>query len=367
MIQRLSMSILFLVAQLAYCGILMAAPQVHFDVSRTVACQVIPEETQKLEQPGELLVQARVSVSLLVYRGEAEDIDECLYQFGSATSSIQIVDYRPRTTMDSSVTGNIRVQQSEDRSSQLNLNVTGGFELVQAGGGGSQSKAARSAVEYELLPPREMVAAAGTTGRGRGVYFKLRRTDRVSLEGSRDFLIKMRVPIEWRGGSFRAYCQAVQRTQRGTEIIGTGSYVIPLYLAGDSEAKRRAEILSHSEQRLYAIASKNQREVQRRSRPTIAHELAFVEPRIPAKWLQQVLEQPLPTGRRLGFESRLPSELQASIDEYRTARRSLTQLRSDGESRPRDIVADSRWAVPTTESSDARSLVQADGWRSRPE
>jgi hypothetical protein len=306
-------------------------------------------------------------VSLLASGGAAEHIDECLYRFEGAASMMQVVDYLPRTTMDTSVAGNIRVQRSEEKSNQINLSVDGGWEWIHATAGGSQGEAARSALEFELAPPQEMVAAVGTIGRGTGVYFKLRRTPQVSLEGSRDFLITLRVPMAWRGGYFRAYCQAVRRTHRGVEVIGGGSFLLPLYLAGDLEGKQLAEHLSNSEQRLYAVARKNQREVQRRSHPTIAHELSLVDPKIPNTWFQQVLEYPASSSSGLAFEARLPPDLQASIGEYRMAQRRLTQLRAIVTAKP---IAAPDFANPrsiASESSDDQAVAHADAWRARRE
>jgi hypothetical protein len=328
---------------------------------------VLSDEPQMI-QPGEKMIQARVTVSLLAYGGAAEYIDECLYRFESASNMMQVVDYLPRTTMDTSLAGNIRVQRSKENSSQINLGVDGGFELIHANAGGSLGQAARSALEYELAPPQEMVAAVGTIGRGTGVYFKLRRTPQVSLEGSRDFMISLRVPMSWRGGYFRAYCQAVQRTHRGVEVVGAGTFLLPLYLAGDFEAKQLAENLSNSEQRLYAVARKNQREVERRSHPTIAHELALVDPKIPHTWFQQVLEYHPSSGSGLSFEARLPSDLQASIDQYRTAGRRLMQLRATVTAKPVASLANTDPSVAATaESGDDQAIAQADAWRARSE
>lgn len=102
---------------------------------------------------------------------------------------------------------------------------------------------------------------------------------------------------------------------------------MPLYLENDVIARRRAENFSDAEQRLVARARQHQRTIQRRSLPTIAHELSLVDPKIPAAWLDQVVAHYSPTGTRLSFERRLPVEIQVAIDEYRDARLRLTQLR----------------------------------------
>lgn len=341
------------------------AQQVHFDVSRTVACQSLHTDgasTADLARPGRKLVQARVSVSVLAHRGEAKDITECLYRFDNASSTTQVVDYLPRTTMDTNVAGNIQVQQSTEAADQVNLSVSAGFESIRANGGGSKSDSTRAAFEYELIPPQEMVAAVGTTGRGTGVYFKLRRTPQISLEGSREFLITLRVPNDWRGGYFRATCKAVRQTNRGETVLGASTFVVPLYLADDVIARRLAENFSDAEQQLYTSARKHQHDVLRRSLPTIAHELSLVDPKIPATWLQQVVSHHSVTDTKLGFERRLPTEVQAAIANYREARLGLTSLRKETVA-----AASPRLHQQQGVRSDADVYVRADAWRARAE
>lgn len=324
-----------------------AETRVQFDVNRIVACRNVTAVEFARANSDEKLIQARLQVSALVYRGQAEDISECLYRFENPTDTlqpagtVQVVDYLPRTTMDSSVAGNIRVQRSNEGNKQLSLNVGGSVELAHGSLGASRSKTTRSALEYELLPPQDMVAAVGTTGRGTGVYYKLRRTAQVSLEGSRDFVITLRVPVNWRGGQLRAVCQALRRSGDVAQTIGSGAFVIPLYLHGDAAAKQHAQALSDAENRLYALANQHGEEIRRRSQPTIAHELALADPRIPHTWLYEVLQGGAGNGRRFSFERHLPKSLQQAISEYRAAKRQLSALvwQAPPESGKFDVVA----------------------------
>ena len=337
----------------------VVAQQVYFDVSRTVVCTEIGDSSSPLHpiERGQKLVQARVSVSLLAYRGEAEAITECLYQFESGTNTTQMIDYLPRTTMDTNVAGNIQVQKSSEVSDQVNLSVSAGIDSIRANGGGAKSDSSRAAFSYELIPPQEMVAAVGTIGRGTGVYFKLRRTPQISLEGSREFLITLQVPVDWRGGYFRATCQAVRRSNRNASVLGSRTFIVPIYLAGDSIARRLAEDFADAEQLLYASARKHQHDVHRRSLPTIAHELSLVDPKIPTNWLDQVVAHPSVATAELGFERRLPTEIVAAIDGYREARRALVTLRTDG-SASTPPSRQTRAAVEL--GGDAAAFVRAD-------
>ena len=304
----------------------------QFDVSRIVACRDVTTDEFAQANSDEKLIQASLQVSALVFRGRAEDISECLYRFENPTdtlqpaSVVQVVDYLPRTTMDSPVAGNIRVQRSNEGNKQLSLNTGGNVELAHGSLGASRSKSTRSALEYELLPPHEMVAAVGTTGRGTGVYFKLRHTPQSSLEGSRDFVITLRVPTNWRGGYLRATCQAMWRSGNSAHTIGSGAFVVPLYLDGDADAKRLAQALADAENRLYGLAIQHEEEIKRRSQPTIVHELALADPRIPLTWLYDVLQSAAGDNQHFSFERHLPKSLQQAINEYRATKQQLSSF-----------------------------------------
>ncbi len=344
-----------------------AETRVQFDASRIVACRDVTTEEFAEGNADEKLVQAHLQVSVLVFQGQAEAVTECLYRFETAAdarhpaSAAQVVDYLPKNTMDSILAGNIRVQRNDETSKQLDVNLGGSIDFAHGNLGGSRTKSTRAAIQYELLPPQEMVAAVGTTGRGTGVYFKLRGTPQISLEGSRDFLITLRVPADWRGGYLRAACQAMHRSSNWAGTVGSGAFVIPLYLDGDAEAKQHAEDLSDAENRLYALASQHGQEIRRRSQPTIAHELSLADPRIPDSWLYDVLQNDVGKGRHFSFERHLPQSLQEAISDYRVARRRLNSLAS----RPREPNHAGAENVSLPPQDMDLPLASNGGWTSR--
>ena len=66
-------------------------------------------------------------------------------------------------------------------------------------GGDDQIKNSDS-TQYQKRAPQQAMIAAGTTDRGRGVYFKFRWTADQVLEGEKRFRWTVAVPESWRGG-----------------------------------------------------------------------------------------------------------------------------------------------------------------------
>ena len=70
-----------------------------------------------------------------------------------------------------------------------------------------------SHIRYELKPPMEVMLVAGTVQRGTGVYFRLLPSRGSAWEGSREFVIVMRVPRHWRADMMYLRCEAQQDDQ----------------------------------------------------------------------------------------------------------------------------------------------------------
>ena len=315
-----------------------AAPPVavSFDVSPTAGCTEVTSPEFARDNPGEKLIRATLQVSALVTRGRAEDVTECLYHFYGPQQQFVVHDYLPKTTLVSDVVGNIKVQQGQDESQNVELSVGGEYEgLIHGNLGGGGNHHQSHSVHYELLPPREMLSAAGTTGRGTGVYFKLKPTPQTSLEGSHDFVLELRVPSAWRADYLRLSCQA--QTRSG-QACGQASFLIPLYTQRDAIAKSLATQLSDNERRLLATAAQHQQAVRRASLPTVAHELSLRQPQIPEDWTWRLLRMPA-TAAPENFEARLPEPVQSAATRYRRAKRAVADLAVAASTNTRVTVA----------------------------
>lgn len=299
------------------------AARVQFDVSPAVGCSTIDDEQFSAAVLDERLVSCTLQVSALITDGKTDDIAELLYEAVAPEQRMVVHDYAPRTTLATDVVGNINVQKANSDGKRASIGLNGTFQsIIRADASGGAESSESTSKNYEVLPPQELIAAAGTANRGRGVYFKLKPSAQTSLEGAREFQLILRVPNDWRGDYLRVSCRA--RTARG-ENAGQASFLVPLYDQDDLQAKRLAINLNRRERELLTITASYRGQVDRMRKPTVMHELALARPEIPANWLVQVLAANAgsPT---LPFEKRLPPAVQSAITKYRRALHHLTAL-----------------------------------------
>lgn len=241
---------------LASSPALAGPPRVQFDVATVVACRDVTAPEFAAAFPSEKLMQATFNISSLVRRGQAGDLAEFFYRIDSPAGTLRIVDHLPRQELASPYVGPIAVEKKEDSSRKLGGLVTGHYppfsnaELnAQLGSSSGQS------VRFEMLPPKELLAASGTLNRERGVYFKLRPSPQTSLEGARQFVCVLRVPRAWRGDFVRIDCRAACQTSstwptsEGGGDCGSATFLVALFAAGDEEARQvMSQVVAADEQ-----------------------------------------------------------------------------------------------------------------------
>ena len=309
---------------------------VNFDVSYLVGCrEVSPDESRKCDLQ-QKLVEADFQISTLI-RGNTDDLVECLIRIESLGECLQVVDYHPRTTLISDVTGKIGVERSRENSFNMGIGFTGKHDqVVDLSGNASTSRGKRDSekFQYELQPPLELVAASGTTSRGTGVYFKLRPSTRSSLEGGQQFKVVFRVSRSWRADSVGVVCEALGRRQGAGFVspeslvaVGRAKFRVALHLAGDESAKRAAEKLVFTERRLRATADAQRREISKRSKGSLVRHFSrvfsAVDPKIPDNWLDQMIDNPTRT-RQQSYVQHLSQEVLEAASHYEQAKSRLS-------------------------------------------
>ena len=335
---RTTTSIGFVVAALTTSLTAAAPPKVHFDVRHMVNCRDVTPESFAAINPHTRLVEARFQVSTLIQHGTSHDLLQFLYRMRSPHHSFEVVDYEPKTTLATQVAGKVGIEQKDEKTKSLGIDVSGCFDhfaKARATGGANVARKSNSSVRYELLPPLELLAASGTIQRGEGVYFKLKPSKRTSLEGSKDFVVVLRVPTRWRADIVHVQCQAfadyrsLAHPLDGKSVCGRGDFVIALYQDGDASAKAAAQRLVRAEQTLRYVANLRKAEITKQRFPTIAHRLGGLvqayTPKLPAQWLDEIIFGP-PGAARLEIEPQLAGPTHQATSQFLTAKEQLTGM-----------------------------------------
>ena len=309
-------------------------PHIEFDMQPAVACRDVTDDQFAKLHPGERLYEARIEISSMLAAGSEHDLTEFFYRLASPQQSIRIVDYSPRTTLASDYNGGIAIEEKQEKTKSLGLAVSGVWEPVKVTGHGDAGRKKTVTKKYELVAPMESVAASGTIEHGFGVYFKLRQSRQINLEGSKEFQLIFRAPAKWRGDLLDVRCEAfgidrgIVRQFDQQVRCGLSEFPVALYRAGDSRAQAVAQRYVESSYRLRTIAVASRNEIQRRSYPTVLHELGrlfdVTDPKIPSTWLEDVFNDGA-SGH--SFENRLPASVRSATAEYLTAKRALRELR----------------------------------------
>jgi len=310
---------------------------VQFDVRSTVSCRDVTTEEFALANPYEKLMEARIQVSSLIAPAGSQGLIAYLYQIESPLRTFEVADYLPKTTLGTSVVGNVGVDQREEEANTVGITLSGSYEKLAKGAGtvGFNEKNSNGK-RYEYLPPLELLSASGTIQRGAGVYFKLKPSPRTSLEGEKEFVLVLRTPKTWRGDYLVLRCEAFgQATSRDKQThFGFGQFYVALYAEGDAEAQLAARRFIRSDRDLLNAAAAKRGEIDRRSLPTFIHKwgaaISLVHPKIDEHWLVRV------RGARPGSDvasllNRLPEAVQDAAKSHLESKRRLAELNGWGD------------------------------------
>lgn len=308
-----------------------AQPHVNFDAVTLVGCRDVTPEDFALVHPDERLVEAIFCISTFTARENYENMD-LVIQIVSPNRSVQVVDHLPNTTTTSEYATNIAYDKGNENVAGIGLNAGGtAGEVVNLTSNLNFSNKATSSVRYEKLPPTQILTASGTLQRGSGVYFKLKPSSQTTLEGSREYAVKLRVPTTWRGDIMHLHCRA-RHFQKGglfnddsIEPAGSADYMVALYLDFDQQAKQIAAALVDAELQLRAAANRHRAKIED---STADSKLVFVtvsKAKIPSDWLTQILFDPTPKSVPT-FVKQLPSEVRAAIIKLAVLKSQLATL-----------------------------------------
>lgn len=317
----------------------VAQVRVEFDAPYLAACEEMAAPELSPPLTGEKWVAVRLEVSSLVSSGDERDLLYTLVQLSAPQRTALVQDWFPKSVQAANITGGITTQRRREATQEIGFDLSGAQQPLSGAFHTGLGQKEFSEERYERLPPLETVLASGPTERGAGAFFKFRAGDRQRLEGSHEITLQLRVPQAWRGDYLSLRCTAFAKNRglvRGLESAeveaGARRFLIPLYLAGDAEARRTAENFSRSEAQLRLDVRQQAEAIAQRSYPSVIHKLGVwpdARPEIPHDWLSRLLyDPPPPTLRDLTAQipDRLPTTVRRSAVDFVTAREALRRL-----------------------------------------
>lgn len=322
------------------------APCVQFDTIQAVAghpveavgLQPLPATARSvLGAQDEMLIDVQFDVSTLIRFGRESQIAQLLFVVENPPQSLHVVEFSPRTELTTSYAGNIERSQQQDRSLNAGLNATfAPVDFATAEANASNGSKSSDSVRFQTLPPMELLAASGTAQRGTAVYFKFRSSPQTTLEGNRQLRVMYRVPRSWRADYVYIRCAAFDDTALATDgraICGSADFLVPVYLAGDTEAYQAARAMAQAESRLREQARRASARPRRSTKSSWTDKLSeLVHPAkstanvsVPPSWLTVVLTSQ-PSTQQFSFQAALPPELDLALSDFTTARWQLARL-----------------------------------------
>ena len=297
--------------------------QVAFDVNPMAPARESSSIGLMNQLPNSRMVDVQLDVSALFVPGDAAVITEYTVRIISRHEDVQVADYSPRTEMQSDVFGPMQISQEGDRVREAAVRGAVGYPGVGSGQGYAYyHDNSHETVHYAKKPSMELVNAAGTLERRRGVYFKVRQSSQTTLEGARPFRIVFEVPNSWRADLLDVTIEAAgleNSHSKRPRVLSTQQFVVALYQEFDENAANAATRYIRQQENLKQFAKTYARTIEQRSYPTPIHKLGakldIYEPSIPQQWLETLVYQQ-GVSYNLTRLSHLPVDLRVAIMNY---------------------------------------------------
>lgn len=289
---------LFSIAASLMC-VSVSLGQVAFDVNQMAPARESNSIGLMRQLPNSRMVDVQLDVSALFTPGDAAVITEYTVRIVSRHEDVQVADYSPRTEMQSDVFGPMQISQEGDRVREAAIRGAGGYPgMGSAQGYAYYHDNSHETVHYAKKPSLELVSAAGTLERRRGVYFKVKQSSQTTLEGARPFRIVFEVPNSWRADLLDVTIEAAgmeNSHSKRPRVLSTQQFVVALYQEYDENAANTATRYVRQQENLKQFAKTYARKIEQRNYPTPFHKLGakldIYEPSIPQQWLESLVYQ----------------------------------------------------------------------------
>jgi hypothetical protein len=240
-------------------------PSVEFDIAQKAACRAInPPESLKL-QPGARVVEVAFDLSTRII-GNETDLKHITVEIWSPDRQLSVVGFSPSTTLQNEAVDGVIEVEEHRASGQISVEYGVPSAKIKA----SAKNSGDSKLVEKKLAPKSLLVASGTFDRSHGVFFTLHPSTQESLQKTRQFVCQLEVPKGFRGDYIQMTCTAVANNRgmvrsRDTEVTaGVAQFTLGIYLDGDNEARRAAEVLAQRQQDLSEAQSREADEQPKR-------------------------------------------------------------------------------------------------------
>lgn len=328
---------LALILSVCFCSLLPAQGPVAFDTDLIIAAEPLTQNAGNYGVPGvgKQLVWTRLRISTQIPVSVSSSVNEITLRLQASSGNMKVVDYWPRTEVVSPIDGNIDVAHTDYQHQYFSLQAIGGSPGVAAGRAvaGRENTSALQQT-YQERPTLNTQVSSGTIDRARGVYFQLRPSPQMTLEGGRDFWVLWEVPVDWKADLLDVTAEATALKAKHSHKVtsfGNRRFLVAVYHAQDENAYHRALRYVEFEDKLRHSARIYDQAIQHQRTPTPWHRIALsidlIDSEIPAQWLEYVLYN-----KELSYidskTAKLPVDVRVAILDYIDQRQALLQLAS---------------------------------------
>jgi len=251
---------ILLIMMLAPATIAIAAgPRIQFDMpSVAVASQADTGDDVSID----LVISSLVFDGRRHAGGDDPPVDHLLVRC-RMRDPLPIVNYQPKTELQSDFAGPISVTNKDEKIDSFGLSLDGSVHAIGAGRVGADDTRKQSdSTQFQRQAPMQAVVASGTTDRGHGVYFKYRWTAQQVLEGEKPIRITLAAPENWRGGLLDVSVTAVGHGQPlfgddRPRAVAKAEFVVAVYRQHDDRAAELARELARLDRKLATFAWEN--------------------------------------------------------------------------------------------------------------
>ncbi len=223
--------------------------KVIFDIPSKIECRDVTPEKCAKAHPTMKVIEARFRISAGVVEGDESSIEDFVYLISSPGLRLKVLDFLPNTTLESTAAGDrIEVTDNTESTDVVSGEAKVAYSLISLNASKTSASRKLESNRYERVAPKNLVLASGTANRGYGVFYKLRPSSGVSLEGDKEFVVLCIVPKTWRGDWCSVTCSARSRKKSSGSARAVQSGIeqahVGLFLSGCQDASELADDLT---------------------------------------------------------------------------------------------------------------------------